>query len=218
MYLGDTGLLVKPVVAEGVESVEVYLADDEVYYDYFDFTEYNGKGYKKVLAPLEKVPLLMRGGHIFPRRDRVRRSSALMKMDPVTLVVVLPKDGGHASGEIYLDDGDTFEYEQGAYIHRQFVFDGMAGVLRSEDLGTKGKLTDKYLKSMENVRVEKVIFVGVPESWKGKTSVVVGEEGETGSGGKTAPVTFHQGEKGNANWAVVRDPGVGVGKGWKIEF
>ena len=218
MYLGDTGLLVKPVVAEGAESVDVYLADDEAYYDYFDFTEYKGRGYKKVLAPLEKVPLLMRGGHIFPRRDRVRRSSALMKMDPVTLVVVLPKDGGDAMGEIYLDDGDTFEYEQGAYIHRRFVFDGKTGILRSEDLGTKGKLTDKYLKSMENVRVEKVIVVGVPDSWKGKTSVGVGEEGEMSSGKKTAAVTFHQGEKGKANCAVVRDPGIGVGKGWKIEF
>jgi alpha 1,3-glucosidase len=218
MYLGDTGLLVKPVVAEGVESVEVYLTDDEVYYDYFDFAEYKGKGYKKIPAPLEKVPLLMRGGHIFPRRDRVRRSSALMKMDPLTLVIVLPTNGGMATGEIYLDDGDTFEYEQGAYIHRQFIFDGKAGVLRSKDLGIKGKLTDKYLKNMEHVRVEKVIVVGVPESWKSKTSVVVSDEGESSSGDKTAAVMFHKGEKGKANWAVVRDPGVGVGKGWKIEF
>lgn len=88
-FLGDSGLLAKPVVNEGAQSVDIYLPDDEPYYDYFSHTLYQGKGYKAVPAPLDTIPLLMRGGHIIPRKDRHRRSSSLMKFDPYTLVINL---------------------------------------------------------------------------------------------------------------------------------
>lgn len=90
-FLGDAGLLAKPVVTEGATETEIYLPDDEVYYDYFDYTIYQGKGYHKIAAPLEKIPLLMRGGHAFPRKDRHRRSSALMRYDPYTVVISVGK-------------------------------------------------------------------------------------------------------------------------------
>jgi alpha 1,3-glucosidase len=67
--------------------------------------------------------------------------------------------------------------------------------------------------------VEKVVFVGAPDNWSTKTEVQVLEEGGSSSGGKkVAGMTFHKGKKGQGNWAVVRDPAVGIGKGWKIEF
>jgi len=217
MYLGNTGLLVKPVVTEGAESVDVYLGDDTVYYDYFDYTMYKGKGAHTINAPLDKLPLLMQAGHIFPRRDRVRRSSGLMKMDPYTLVVVLGSDG-NAEGELYVDDGESFEYEQGAYIHRKFIFEN--GVLRSEDISTeKGKLTDKYLKKMEKVRVERIVVVGAPAAWEANRKVRVSEEGEKESKkGKQVEMIYTEGEKGKGSIAVIRDPKVPIGKGWKIEF
>src|SRR5690349_2098590 len=33
LYVGSTGLLIKPVITEGAESVDVYLSDDENYFD-----------------------------------------------------------------------------------------------------------------------------------------------------------------------------------------
>jgi alpha 1,3-glucosidase len=206
-FVGSTGLLAKPVVTEGATSVDIYLPDDELYYDYFDFQIYQGKGIKTVQAPLEKIPLLMQGGHIIPRKDRPRRSSGLMKWDPYTLVLVLNK-AGTASGELYVDDGETFDYQQGAYIHRSFDFKD--GVLASTNIGTKGKLTDKYLKTMKNVGVERVIVVGAPKEWAGKSSVK--------AGGKDASLEFHAEEGNKAAWAVVRSPKVAVGEDWKIEF
>jgi len=88
-FIGDFGLLAKPVVKEGADSVEIYLPDDEPYYDYFTHKVYKGKGYHTVSAPLNTIPLLMRGGGIVPRKDRHRRSSGLMKYDPYTLVINL---------------------------------------------------------------------------------------------------------------------------------
>ncbi len=213
-YVGSTGLLVKPVTAEGATSVDIYLADDEVYYDYHDYAVYHGAGKTvTVNAPLEKIPVLMQGGHIIPRKDRPRKSSGLMKWDPYTLVVVLDKDG-RAEGRLYVDDGETFGYEKAAYIHRRFVFDQSS--LSSEDIGAKGAKTADYLKVMAKVRVERVIVVNAPKSWEDKSSVLVMEEGS--KSGTSASLSWHAGAGGKAAWAVIRDPGVAIGKDWKIDF
>ncbi|KAH7135003.1 glycosyl hydrolases family 31-domain-containing protein [Dendryphion nanum] len=219
LYIGSTGLLAKPVTKEGADSVSVYIADDQPYYDYFDYTTYQGAGHHTIAAPLEKIPLLMQGGHIIPRRDRPRRSSGLMKYDPFTLVVILDKDG-NAEGTLYVDDGETFEYQHGAYIHRRFAFDGKRNALTSTNLGDRATVrTDAYLKKMTKVRVEKIIIVGAPSAWKGKKEVVVMEEGAKESARrKRVAIDYYEKDGKKAAWAVVRDPKVGVGRGWRIDF
>jgi mannosyl-oligosaccharide alpha-1,3-glucosidase len=99
VYLGDTGILVHPVTQAGAESVDVYIAEAEVcnsvsaltktYYDYFDYTMYKGSGWHTIPAPLNKSPILVRGGSIIPRKDRARGSSGRMSRDPYTLFITL---------------------------------------------------------------------------------------------------------------------------------
>ncbi|OQO15224.1 hypothetical protein B0A48_00607 [Cryoendolithus antarcticus] len=222
-YVGSTGLLAKPVTVEGAESQELYLADKETYYDYFDFWAYEGPGKEKVAAPLNTIPLLMQGGHIIPRRDRPRRSSGLMKWDPFTLVVVIGHSGD-AEGTLYLDDGESFDFQEGAYIHRKFAFSTAAGSLQSEDLTTAGTSTSKkvkaYLASMAQVHVEKVIIVGAPSAWQSKAKVQVSEtaSGSSSSATKDVPFEFVAKDGGKAAYAVVKNPGVAIGAGWKIQF
>lgn len=214
LYLGNTGLLAKPVVTKDTFSTEIYLADDEKYYDYFDFTIYQGAGKRHTVpAPEDKVPVLAQAGHIVPRRDRPRRSSALMRWDPYTLLITLNKNG-EADGSLYFDDGETFDYEKGAYIHRQFQF--RDSVLSSEDLATKGPKTAEYLKALADVTVERVIVVDPPKEWKQKQTVTVIEDGaKTGS---TASLDYFEQQSGKADYAVVKKPNVGIGKSWRIEF
>ncbi|KAJ5708964.1 Glucosidase 2 subunit alpha [Penicillium malachiteum] len=214
LYLGNTGLLAKPVVTENTFTTDIYISDDEKYYDYFDFTVYQGAGKRHTVpAPEDKIPLLIQGGHIVPRRDRPRRSSALMRWDPYTLILTLNKNG-EADGTLYFDDGETFDYERGAYIHRQFRFRG--STLSSEDLGTKGPKTAEYLKTTAGVTVERVIVIDPPKSWKDKSTVTVIEDGaKTAS---TASLDYFEQNDGKADYAVVKSPNVGIGKSWQIEF
>lgn len=212
-FVGATGLLAKPVVTEGAESVEIYIPDDELYFDYFDYAIYTGAGKKTIAAPLEKIPLLMQGGHIIPRKDRPRRSSGLMRWDPYTLVIVIGKDG-NAEGELYVDDGESYDYQSGAYIHRTFTFSSASNELASTNIATKGKLTSKYIKTMKDVRVEKVIVVGAPTSWADKTTVKATEAGKVSE----VPVEFHAAAGEKAAWAVVKNPKVSIGSDWTISF
>ncbi|KAL8711448.1 MAG: hypothetical protein Q9220_004106 [cf. Caloplaca sp. 1 TL-2023] len=223
-YVGDSGLLVKPVLKEGHTSVDIYLPPTATpYYDYFTYKQYIGKGSTVHLdAPLTgKTPLLMRGGHILARKDRPRRSSALMKHDPFTLVIALD-DRGNAQGDLYVDDGESFGFQKGVFIHRQFTFSSpadMSATLSSTDLNGFGSSSTKaskaFLSEMKDVRVEKIIIIGAPAGWEGKQEVLVKEDGQ---GERKVGFLWKKGEGGKASWAVVRDPGVGVGRGWKVEI
>ena len=141
-----------------------------------------------------------------------------MKYDPFTLVVVLGKSGD-AEGELYLDDGESYDYQEGAYIHRRFNYSAETVSLTSTDVSTSGKKTQAYLERMKSVRVEKIVIVNAPASWKQTMEVKVSQEGDKKSGeAKTAKLKWVAGEAGRADWAVVRNPGVGIGSGWKIDF
>lgn len=211
-YLGDSGLLVKPVVHEGANSIGLYIPDDEPYYDYFTQKVYKGKGNHSVPAPLETIPLLMRGGHIIPRRDRHRRSASLMKYDPLTLLVNLNNEE-IAKGFLYLDDGETFASQKGAYIHRSFVF-RPDNTMVSENLHPEPAKARPFEKEMGDVRIERVIVVGVGDDWIEKRTVTVTQEKHIWEVG----ISVKKGTGGNANIAVVRDPKVLIGVDWEIAF
>jgi mannosyl-oligosaccharide alpha-1,3-glucosidase len=66
-----------------------YNCTDETYYDYFDHQKYKGWGYHEITVSLDKIPVLVRGGSIIPRKDRVRGSTARMARDPYTLFITL---------------------------------------------------------------------------------------------------------------------------------
>lgn len=214
LYLGSTGLLAKPVVQESASNADIYISDDEKYYDYFDYTVYEGAGKAHTVdAPLEKIPLLIQGGHIIPRKDRPRRSSGLMKHDPFTLVISLGK-AGTAEGTVYVDDGETYDHLEGAQIHRRFSF--VNSVLFSTDIGLHGSKTASYLKTMAGIRVERVIVIGAPSEWAEKSHVLV----STGASDAPTEAGFKwvEGEGKKASYAVVKDPHVSIGEDWKIQF
>jgi len=216
LFVGSTGLLYKPVVQKDQDSVDIYIPDNEVYYDYFTYAVVPTTHGKKTTlsAPLDKIPLLLRGGHIFARRDTPRRSSSLMRFDDYTLVVSVAKNG-LAEGELYVDDGESFEYESGQYVFRKFKLNG--STLTSTDAeGRNAKDIEEgeWMRSFNGVEVAKIIVIGAPSSWASKKEVEVLMDGKKWA----APIDYVKAEGGKAAYAVVRAIGVKACGDWTINF
>lgn len=213
LFVGSTGILAKPVVHKDTFSVNIWIPDDEVYYDYTTYKTMSTQRGKNVAvaAPLESIPMLMRGGHVFARRDTPRRSSAAMRFDDYTLVVSVSKDG-KAEGELYADDGDTFEHEAGQYIYRKFNLSGKS--LTSVDADgrdAKSIKAGKWMTAMKDVFVDKIIIVGAPAEWN-KEEVEISSEGRTWK----VRVDYHAAEQGRAAFATVGRVGASIGADWTI--
>jgi len=185
-------LLVKPVTDEGATSVDIYLPNDEVYYDYETYQIFQGEGYHKVEAPLNKIPILIKGGSITPRKDRYRRSSKLMKYDPYTLIIAADSNGS-AKGTLYIDDGETFDYEHGDFLYIDF---------KLENGELKATVEDGSL-SVPN-KIEKIIVVGLKNT---STSVKVTQ-------GSSWDATVIDKE----NHIIIKTPGVDLSESWSIKI
>lgn len=204
----------------------------QVYYDYFNHHVHRGAAKGKhiaVSAALHQVPLFIRGGSIVPTRERHRRSSPLMKLDPFTLRVALDNKGA-ARGELYLDDGVTYNHEKGQIVWREFIAEKpekKAKTLRisSHDIAkqkpaeavdgvalTSISPTNDFAKSIESVRVEKIVVLGL----NSKPKTVAVEGGEALEFIYTAGVPAVGKKEGTASVLVVKDPGVAVSKDWEI--
>ncbi|KAK2464423.1 hypothetical protein APHAL10511_003571 [Amanita phalloides] len=236
-YIAGSGLLVKPVTEAGATQASVYLAEAQVYYDYFTHQVYHGAASGKTItvpSALHQVPLFVRGGSIVPTRERPRRASSLMKYDPFTLRVALDKNG-NARGELYLDDGVSYNYQQGEFVWRKFVAEqqpkkqknGPLLKISNHDLGSanlsesvQGITVSRYdpdnayVKDVADVRVEKVVVVGLNEK---PTSVKVEETGDVLAWEFVHGVgSTEKGKEGVASVLTIRDPKVPVARGWTI--
>ena len=156
-FWGASGLLVKPITDEGASSVGVYIpADNEIYYDYtngrFGSTQnaYSAGVVTKNVG-LGDIPIFLKGGSVITRQDRYRRSSKLMARDPYTLVVSLSK-AGTARGSLYLDDGESFAYENGEYSVVNFEWESVTLTCTS---------TRAFAQGAEGLEVERILVVGV---------------------------------------------------------
>lgn len=214
-FVGDSGILVKPVTDESATSVNIYIPDEELYYDYESPEKmFKGIGYHKVDAPLEKIPYLLRGGHIHARKDRARRSSTLMKYDPYTLVVSIDSKG-KASGEVYIDDGESYEYQSGEYLRPQFTFDVNTGTFESGISESDEIVTTPYLESLW---VEKIIIVGADSSKIPKGTAVVTETVIDKNEQEKEVTRKVSVKRLGPNSAVIVGPKVKLANEWKIQL
>ena len=121
-FLVGTHLLVVPVTIPGVTEVTVFLPGaQEIWYDFFTLERYQGGAPEIVSAPLGKIPVFIRGGAVIPKKETPRKSSALMTKDPLTLLVALDRYG-RAAGDVYQDDGQSFDYRKGDFSWKRISF------------------------------------------------------------------------------------------------
>ena len=100
-----------------------------------------------------RTAVFLRGGSIIPTKLVVRRSSELMQNDPYSLVIGLDENG-KANGELYIDDGKTFDFLKSNYIHKTFSFSD--NKLTSKHLSNKNSSNDfskSYTAELQQLKI-----------------------------------------------------------------
>jgi len=109
--VGDD-LLVAPILKPDVTKRLVYLPAG-TWYDYWTNRKYAGGTMISVEAPLDVVPLFVRGGAIIPVGPSLNYVGE-KPADPITFNIY-PEDDGSASATLYEDDGLSPAYKTGAF-------------------------------------------------------------------------------------------------------
>jgi len=191
-------ILVHPVTDAGANSVDVYFPGDSSvqWLDIVANEAYNGGQKATVPAPISKNPYFQRSSSIVPKRERVRRSAALTLDDPISLDIVLDDNAQEANGQVYLDDGTTFNYRKKDFIQAEISF-------KDQSL-TYNVVEGSFASSSW---LERVTFYRYP-SKPTKIELVVD--------GKSTPLQFKY--DSDAKILVIRKPEVRMSNNWHISI
>lgn len=121
-FYGDS-IMVSPVTEEGQTSVDAYFPND-LFYDWFTGKVVHGRGETITLSDLKTtdIPIHIRGGSVIPLRSKSAMTTTDLRKKGFEIVVA-PNTSNYASGQLYLDDGESltpdstslvkFEYSHG---------------------------------------------------------------------------------------------------------
>jgi alpha 1,3-glucosidase len=209
-FLLGPSLLVHGVYSQGATSETVYLPGTQKWYDVKTGATYPAGQKVNVPVTMDGIPVFQRAGSIIARKQRRRRSSTQMETDPYTLVVAL-NSTYEASGELYIDDGKSYDFEQGAFIYRQFKF-------------SKGRLTSTTLAPVKtgskvfttSCLVERIVILGVraKDLTIGKNAIV--EQDERRIETDIGPPLLQRGASSTA--LILRLPNVRISDNWSIKL
>lgn len=195
-YLLGDRLLVHPVTHPGVSDVSVYFpGTQDIWYDIDTYRKIQGGGAVKIPVTISKIPVFQRGGTIIPKKERIRRSSALTHNDPYTLIVAVDRNGS-ASGTLYIDDGQSFDYRKKKYLYLSLEFKG-------------NKLSSRYIDTARYPSrswLERVVILGLPAG-------VTSAQAESKSAGRVTLETTYNTETQSI---IVRKPAVSMAEEWTI--
>ena len=168
----------------------------------------------QVNVNMEGIPVYLRGGHIVPRKERARRSTAQMHNDPFTLWIALDSSGS-ARGDLYVDDGHSFAYQRGSYIHRQFSFE--KSILTNTAVASSSAAVVKLKAGKLSVSntIERIVVVGLegkPSNWKALFKGAAGQHMDV----ETGPLKRIPGMSDVA--LVIRKPDLSIDQDWSLQF
>lgn len=123
-YFYGPGVLVAPVTTSNSTTGSVYLPDD-VFYDFYTHAEIQGNGKTITLSdvPFTSIPLYYKGGSIIAQRANSANTTTQLRTQSFSLIIA-PDANGNASGQLYLDDGDSVSQPKTSLIQFSYEFSG----------------------------------------------------------------------------------------------
>jgi len=195
---------VQPIVSPGVSTASVSLPGSQTKTLWYDVrptkpvTIFNGGKTYEIDGYDNCIPFLRKGGSITVEKHRVRRSSLLMKNDPLTLIIALDVNG-NAFGYYYHDDEESMLFEQQqAYLLSQLTMNKCS--LENKVLHTNN------VQNLFYASIERIIIFG---NISGIDYVVINQ-----NGAKTTTKEFGVAK----NTFVIRKPSVTLNNKFTIQF
>jgi len=127
-FLVGESLLIKPILDPGVTEFEVAFPKGHTWYNFFDFQQCN---HSKFSAEHNSIGVYIKGGSILPLIQYKKILSSVDLKDEPFVFIVAPDKNGRAQGELFIDDGHTFNYQKGKYLYKKLSLDH--GVLSSNN-------------------------------------------------------------------------------------
>jgi alpha 1,3-glucosidase len=189
-FMLGPALLVVPIVEAAQQHVQVYLPS-ALWYDFYDWRLLEA-GHHEVAVKDDRIPVFVKGGTVIFRQERLRPSSELMENDPYSVYIALDSVG-KASGEVYVDDGKTYAYEQGHCLLAALQFDNDCA-----SFAVQGS----YSRTNS---IDKVVIAGLRRPVKDVSIRARGQQWRAG---------FYM----SAGAVVVKCPGVSVAEPWQLQY
>jgi alpha-D-xyloside xylohydrolase len=124
-YMFGPALMVNPVTEYLARSRKVYLPATYGWYDLHTGRHYDGGSVIEADAPYDYMPVFAREGSIIPFGPEIQHTSE-KPADPITLWVYTGADG---SFTLYEDEGNNYNYADGAYSLIPFNYRAADGML-----------------------------------------------------------------------------------------
>ncbi|KAK3870746.1 hypothetical protein Pcinc_024052 [Petrolisthes cinctipes] len=121
-FLWGDGLMVAPVLTMGAVSRDVYFPEGEWYELVSGIKAATGPITNTVSAPLEVIPLFVRGGVILPYQEPSITTTE-SRQNPFGLTVALD-NALNATGDVYRDDGESEENPISPYMSKFYYSQG----------------------------------------------------------------------------------------------
>ncbi len=109
-FMFGPAFLVAPVTAQGQTRKRVYLPAGAEWYNYWTEERHSGGQWVEVEAPIEMLPLFVRAGSIVPFGKAI-----LSAREPQAIAELRVYAGADARFELFDDDGQSYDYEQGRH-------------------------------------------------------------------------------------------------------
>ena len=113
-FLCGDNILVAPVVEQGAKARLVYLPEGNSWVDYWTKEEYKGGQYIIRQTPLDTCPIYIKQGSIIPNY-KVQNYVNEEINDKLIVQIFLGNEETESLYEHYMDDGESFNYENGEY-------------------------------------------------------------------------------------------------------
>jgi alpha-D-xyloside xylohydrolase len=123
-FIFGSALLINPVTSEGARERTLYLPAGHDWIDFWTGKRLRGGQTISGAAPLDRIPIYAMAGSIIPFGPHAEFASA--KSDPIELRIY---PGAAADFTLYEDEGESYDYEKGAYTETPIHWDDRSGVL-----------------------------------------------------------------------------------------